>query len=82
MADPTRRANRPMPGDGGRVRVSVVAHRLGERDATPMNLVEIAAPEFDVEFEIAYATANNLTGKPVYRRAPPFSANLASGGRK
>ena len=34
-----------------------------------MDLVEIAAAEFDVEFEIAYATANNLTGKPIYRRA-------------
>ena len=34
-----------------------------------MDLVEIAAPEFDVEFEIAYAIANNLTGEPIYRRA-------------
>lgn len=34
-----------------------------------MDLVEIAAAQFDVEFEIAYATANNLTGKPIYHRA-------------
>ncbi|MEM9684539.1 MAG: D-alanyl-D-alanine dipeptidase [Pseudomonadota bacterium] len=33
-----------------------------------MSLVEIAAPEFDVEIEIAYATANNFTGVPVYAR--------------
>ncbi|MCH7542549.1 MAG: D-alanyl-D-alanine dipeptidase, partial [Proteobacteria bacterium] len=34
-----------------------------------MDLVEIGAAQFDVEFEIAYATANNLTGEPIYRRA-------------
>jgi D-alanyl-D-alanine dipeptidase len=32
-------------------------------------LVEIAPPAFDVELDIAYATARNFTGKPVYRRA-------------
>lgn len=31
-------------------------------------LVEIAPPAFDVDFDIAYATANNFTGKPVYTR--------------
>ncbi|MBT4740737.1 MAG: D-alanyl-D-alanine dipeptidase [Rhodospirillaceae bacterium] len=31
-------------------------------------LVEIASPEFDVDFDIAYATPNNFTGKPVYAR--------------
>lgn len=33
-----------------------------------MDLVDITATEFDVEFEIAYATANNLTGEPIYSR--------------
>src|SRR4051812_39969024 len=33
-----------------------------------MPLVEIAPPHYDVALEIAYATANNLTGKPVYAR--------------
>jgi D-alanyl-D-alanine dipeptidase len=34
-----------------------------------MKLVEIAPPHYDVKHEIAYATANNFTGKPVYGRA-------------
>ncbi|MBL8644512.1 MAG: D-alanyl-D-alanine dipeptidase [Rhodospirillaceae bacterium] len=33
-----------------------------------MSLVEITASDFDVEFYIAYATADNFTGKPVYSR--------------
>ncbi|MCW5752705.1 MAG: D-alanyl-D-alanine dipeptidase [Alphaproteobacteria bacterium] len=33
-----------------------------------MLLIEIARPAFDVETEIAYATAENFTGAPVYRR--------------
>jgi D-alanyl-D-alanine dipeptidase len=37
-----------------------------------MALVEITAPEFDVEFDIAYATAGNFTGRPVYSRAACF----------
>lgn len=32
-------------------------------------LVEIAPPAFAVTLDIAYATARNITGKPVYRRA-------------
>ena len=32
-----------------------------------MDLVEITRPEFDVDFEIVYAGADNFTGKPVYR---------------
>ena len=32
-------------------------------------LVEIAAPTFDVDIEIAYATAENITEQPVYGRA-------------
>lgn len=35
----------------------------------PMRLVEIAAPEYDVELELAYATERNITGRPIYRRA-------------
>ena len=34
-----------------------------------MPLVEIAPEDFNVELDIAYATANNFTGKPVYARA-------------
>ena len=34
-----------------------------------MLLVPIAPPEFDVDLEIAYATADNFTGAPVYARA-------------
>ena len=33
-----------------------------------MSLVEIAPPAFDVDLSIAYATANNFTGQPVYSR--------------
>ena len=34
-----------------------------------MHLVAIAPPEFDVELSLAYATADNITGQPVYGRA-------------
>lgn len=34
-----------------------------------MTLVEITPEAYDVEVDIAYATANNFTGKPVYARA-------------
>ena len=33
-----------------------------------MPLVEIAPPQYDVVLEIAYATADNFTGRPVYAR--------------
>ena len=33
------------------------------------DLVPIRAPEFDVDVTLAYATSNNFTGRPVYRRA-------------
>jgi D-alanyl-D-alanine dipeptidase len=33
-----------------------------------MTLVEIAPPAFDVVLDIAYATAGNFTGRPVYSR--------------
>lgn len=31
-----------------------------------MSLIEITAPEFDVEVALAYATPDNLTGAPIY----------------
>ncbi|MBF0394788.1 MAG: D-alanyl-D-alanine dipeptidase [Alphaproteobacteria bacterium] len=34
-----------------------------------MTLVAVAAPAFDVEVELAYATPDNFTGRPVYSRA-------------
>lgn len=33
-----------------------------------MRLVEIAAPQFNVDLAIAYATPDNLTGRPIYAR--------------
>jgi D-alanyl-D-alanine dipeptidase len=37
-----------------------------------MPLTEITADDFDVEPVMSYATAHNLTGKPVYRRKACF----------
>jgi D-alanyl-D-alanine dipeptidase len=34
-----------------------------------MTLVPIAAPKFDVDVDLRYATADNFTGKPVYANA-------------
>ena len=34
-----------------------------------MPLIEIAPPAFDVELSLAYASADNFTGQPVYRHA-------------
>lgn len=34
-----------------------------------MSIVEIAPPDFDVDLDLAYATADNFTGAPIYRRA-------------
>jgi len=33
-----------------------------------MTLVSIAPPDFDVDLQIAYATADNFTGAPIYAR--------------
>ena len=33
-----------------------------------MVLVAVTEAEFDVEIRLAYATADNLTGRPVYAR--------------
>jgi len=35
-------------------------------------LVEIRPPKFDVELALAYASADNFTGRPIYRRAACF----------
>ncbi len=37
-----------------------------------MTLVAIAPPAFDVELALAYATPDNITGRPIYRRALCF----------
>jgi D-alanyl-D-alanine dipeptidase len=34
---------------------------------TSMDIVEIAPPDFDVDIALAYATAANITGLPIYR---------------
>jgi len=34
-----------------------------------MDLVEIMAPEFDVDISLAYATSANFTGAPIYQNA-------------
>jgi D-alanyl-D-alanine dipeptidase len=34
-----------------------------------MSMVEITAKDFDVEIALAYATPDNITGKPIYTRA-------------
>jgi len=34
-----------------------------------MSMVEITAEDFDVEISLAYATQDNITGKPIYARA-------------
>jgi D-alanyl-D-alanine dipeptidase len=35
----------------------------------PLVLTDIAPPRFDVDLDLRYATADNLTGKPIYARA-------------
>src|SRR3546814_17146317 len=34
-----------------------------------MTLVALATPDFDLDIALAYATAANVTGKPIYARA-------------
>lgn len=43
-----------------------------------MSLVEIAAPAFDVFVDLRYATADNLTGNPIYRRAACYLRDEAA----
>ncbi|WP_341705633.1 D-alanyl-D-alanine dipeptidase [Ferrovibrio sp.] len=42
-------------------------------------LVEIAPPDFPVILDLRYATADNLTGAPVYRRAACYLNEEAAG---
>ena len=37
-----------------------------------MTLVPIAPPDYDVDLALAYATAENFTGKPIYARAAAY----------
>ena len=44
------------------------AHRCPLPAGFAMLLTEIAPPRFDVDLDLRYATADNLTGCPIYRR--------------
>lgn len=44
-----------------------------------MSLVPITAPEYDVEFDLKYASADNFTGQPVYERAVCYLHRDAAG---
>ena len=43
-----------------------------------MSLVRISPPEFDVILEIAYATSNNFTGAPVYKKPDCYLHSVAA----
>ncbi len=43
-----------------------------------MSLVEITAPEFAVEIDLRYASANNFTDAPIYKRAACFLHEAAA----
>jgi D-alanyl-D-alanine dipeptidase len=47
-------------------------------DPSRMTLVAIAPPEYDVELQLAYATADNFTGRPVYGRAAAYLHPIAA----
>jgi D-alanyl-D-alanine dipeptidase len=42
---------------------------LRQRSEFKVQLIPITRPDFDVEISLAYATAENITGRPVYARA-------------
>ncbi len=44
-----------------------------------MSLVALTQPEYDIDVDLAYATPNNFTGKPVYRRAAAYLHPVAAG---
>ena len=46
---------------------------------TRTHLIEIAPPRYDVDLQIAYATPENFTGKPIYRRAAAYLSEEAAG---
>jgi D-alanyl-D-alanine dipeptidase len=43
-----------------------------------MSLVALTQPDFDIDLDLAYATPNNFTGKPVYRRAAAYLHPVAA----
>ena len=43
-----------------------------------MSLVALTQPAFDIDVDLAYATSNNFTGKPIYRRAAAFLHPVAA----
>lgn len=43
-----------------------------------MSLVPVAPPDFDVDLRIAYATADNFTGEPVYSRPGCYLHEVAA----
>jgi D-alanyl-D-alanine dipeptidase len=43
-----------------------------------MTLVALVPPAFDVDLDLAYATPNNFTGKPIYRRAAAYLHPVAA----
>src|SRR3546814_5821914 len=58
IAAPGHRANRGEPFTAPPFTAPRAAH--------PMTLVVLAAPEFDLDIALAYATPENVTGKPIY----------------
>ena len=47
-----------------------------------MAMVEITTADFDVEIALAYATADNITGKVIYRQAACYLHEKAAGKMK
>jgi D-alanyl-D-alanine dipeptidase len=47
-----------------------------------MAMVEITGADFDVEIALAYATAENITGQPIYRQAACYLHERAAGKLK
>ena len=43
-----------------------------------MTLIALAPPAFDVDLDLAYATPQNFTGKPIYRRAAAYLHPVAA----
>jgi D-alanyl-D-alanine dipeptidase len=43
-----------------------------------MSMVEITRADFDVEIALAYATPDNITGKPIYRQAACYLQEKAA----
>jgi D-alanyl-D-alanine dipeptidase len=43
-----------------------------------MTLVALTSPTYDVDLDLAYATPNNFTGKPIYRRAAAYLHPVAT----